>query len=302
MKSFLKQPLVHFLLIGLAFFLLFNFFGDGDDLDSKTIVVDNKALMNFFQYRSKAFNQEVFEERMASMPKEELNQLISEYVRQEVLYREAMAMGLDKEDFIIKQRMIQKVEFISQGISEAVTDPSEEEIKKYYEDSKESYYVPALATFTHVFFDFERWDPDEAKAKAEAEVVFLNRNNFTFNQAPSRGDRFFYHTNYVERDVEYVKSHFGAQMTSAIFEAEPSGNTWIGPFLSEYGYHVVMLTMKQVGRYPELDEVLARVTEDARREKIKKLNDDTIQGIIDGYDVRVEYDLDGGRWTADGGR
>ena len=292
MRSFLKQPLLHFLLIGLGFFILFNVFGENEDIDSKTIVVNKDVLMNYFQYQSRAFNEEVFEEKLASMPSEELEELIDNYVREEVLYREAMAMGLDKEDFIIKRRMIQKVEFISQGISEAATDPSDEDIQKYYEANKESYFVPPMATFTHVFFDFEKWKPDQAKAKAEAEVAFLNRNNFTFNQAPSRGDRFFYHTNYVERDVEYIKSHFGAQMTSAIFEAEPSGNTWIGPFPSEYGYHVVMLTMKQVGRYPELEEVRSRVTEDTRRENIKKLNDDTIQGIIDGYDVRVEYDVE----------
>ena len=258
-------------------------------MDSKRIVVNKDALMNYYQYQSRAFNKEVFEEKLASMPKEELEELINNYIREEVLYREAMAMGLDKEDFIIKRRMIQKVEFISQGISEAATDPSDADIQKYYETNKESYFIPPMATFTHVFFDVEKWKPDQAKAKAEAEVAFLNRNNFTFNQAPSRGDRFFYHTNYVERDVEYIKSHFGPQMTSAIFEAEPSGNTWIGPFPSEYGYHVVMLTMKQVGRYPELDEVMRRVKEDARREFIKEQNEMTIQGIIDQYDVRVEY-------------
>ena len=292
MKSFLKQPLLHFLLIGFSFFLLFNIFGNQEDADSKTIVVNKDALMNYYQYQSRAFNEEVFEEKLASMPKEELEELINTYVREEVLYREAMAMGLDKEDYIIKRRMVQKVEFISQGISEAVSDPSEEDIKTFYENNKESYYVPPMATFTHVFFDFEKWNTEEAKAKAEAEVKFLNRNNFDFNQAPSRGDRFFYHTNYVERDVEYVKSHFGPQMTSAIFEAEPSGNTWIGPFPSEYGFHVVMLTMKQVGRYPELDEIIDRVKDDARREYVKEQNDQAIQSIIDDYDVRIEY---GGR-------
>ena len=292
MRSFIKQPLLHFLLIGLVFFLLFNVFGDSGDMDSKRIVVNKDALMNYYQYQSRAFNKEVFEEKLASMPKEELEELIDNYIREEVLYREAMAMGLDKEDFIIKRRMIQKVEFISQGISEAATDPSDEDIQKYYETNMESYFIPPMATFTHVFFDLEKWQREQAKAKAETEVAFLNRNNFTFNQAPSRGDRFFYHTNYVERDVEYIKSHFGPQMTSAIFEAEPSGNTWIGPFPSEYGYHVVMLTMKQVGRYPELDEVMGRVKEDARREFIKEQNEMTIQGIIDQYDVRVEYDVE----------
>ena len=158
MKSFLKQPLLHFLLIGFTFFLLFNVFNAQEDMDSKTIIVDKDALMNYYQYQSRAFNQDVFEKKLASMPKEELEQLINTFVREEVLYREAMAMGLDKEDYIIKRRMVQKVEFISQGISEAATDPSDEDIQKYYEANKESYFVPPMATFTHVFFDFEKWD------------------------------------------------------------------------------------------------------------------------------------------------
>lgn len=296
MKNIIRQPLLHFLLIGFGFFLLFKVFGDDDDLDSKTIVVDKESLMNFFQYRSKAFNQEVFEERLASMPREELDKMINDYIRQEVLYREAMAMGLDKEDFIIKQRMIQKVEFISQGIAEAVTQLTDDEIKKYYEEHMEGYYVQPFATFTHVFFDYERWGPEEAKSKAEAEVTYLNKNRVTFNQAPSRGDRFFYHTNYVERDPEYVASHFGTEMTKAIFEASPSDKNWIGPFPSEYGYHIVMLTKNEPGRYPDLDEVISRVTDDAQREFTRQKNEETIQSIIDEYDVRVtlEVDTEGG--------
>ena len=290
MNGILKQPLVHFLLIGLFFFLLFRLLGDNDNQDSKTIVVDKESLMNFFQYRSKAFNEEVFEERLASMPEEELDQMINDYIRQEVLYREAMALGLDQEDFIIKQRLIQKVEFISQEIAEAVTELTEVEINSYYEEHREDYYVPPFATFTQVFFDFEKWRPEEAKAKAKAEVDYLNRNGISFNQAPSRGDRFFYLTNYVERDPEYVASHFGAVMTKTIFEATPSDKKWIGPLPSEHGYHIVMVTKNEPGRYPKLEEVIARVTDDAQREYTRRKNEETIQEIIDGYDVRVEYE------------
>lgn len=292
MKSFINQPLVHFLLIGLGFFILFQFFGDGNDTSSRTIVVDKESLMNFYQYRSKAFNREVFEARLASMPRDELDQMINDYIRQEVLYREAMAMGLEQEDFIIKQRLIQKVEFISQGIAEAVTELSEEEIREYYEENKKDYFLQPYATFTHVFFDFEKWGADQAKAKAEAELSYLNNNQITFNQAPSRGDRFFYFTNYVEKDPEYVESHFGPKMTDAIFASAPSDNTWIGPFYSEYGYHLVMVTKNKPGRYPDLEEVISSITEDARREHTQMKNEETIQAIIDEYDVRVEVDLE----------
>ncbi len=302
MRSFLKQPLVHFLLIGLGFFLLFKVFGDSDDMDSRTIVVNKDALMNYYQYQSQAFNEEVFEKRLASMSEKELEQLINSYIRDEVLYREAMAMGLEKEDNIIRRRLIQKVEFISEGVAEAGTKLTDKEIADYYEENKQKYYLSPYVTFTHVFFDFERWGVEEAEAKAKAEVAYLNNNNITFNQATSRGDRFFYHTNYVQRDLEYVKSHFGPSMASAIFEATPSDSRWIGPLNSEYGYHLVMLTDNVQGRYPDLDEIKERVAYDAERDYIRDQNEKVIQQIIDGYDVRVDYPMDGGRWTVDGGR
>src|SRR5210317_782605 len=135
MKLFLKQPLVHFLLIGLGFFLLFRVFGDENEIDSKTVIVDKEALMTYFQYRSKAFNAEVFEEKLASLPQEELDKMIQDYVREEVLYREAMAMGLDREDYIIKNRMIQKVEFLSEGIGELATNITEEDLENFYEEN-----------------------------------------------------------------------------------------------------------------------------------------------------------------------
>lgn len=289
-KTIFEQPLIHFLLIGLGFFLLYEIVSGGET-GTCTIIVDKDALLTHLQYRSKAFNVSVFEEKLGAMSQEELQQMIDEYVREEVLYREAMAMGLDKEDYIIKRRMIQKVEFISEGIAEATADLSDEELKRYYEENMENYYVQPYATFTHVFFDFEKWSREEAEAKAKKELVFLNQNSVPFNQATSRGDWFFYHTNYVEREPEYIASHFGAPMAQAIFVATPSDKKWIGPFVSQYGCHLVMLTKNEPGRYPDLEEVKARVTNDAQRDCTRKKNEETIREIIDGYEIKVTYSV-----------
>ena len=285
MKSILRQPLIHFLAIGLLFFLLHRWAADGVE-DPRIIIVDKDALMTHFQYRSKAFNQDVFEERLAGMSDVDLKQLIDEYVREEVLYREAMAMGLDKEDYIIKRRMIQKLEFISEGIAEAVTELSEEEITAYYEENKEDYYIQPFVTFTHVFVK----DGKKVKEKAEEELRYLNRNGIPFSQAMSRGDRFLYHTNYVEREPEYVASHFGIPMTKAIFDANPSDSEWIGPFESDYGFHLVMVTKNEPGKYPDLADIQDRVAEDAQRELIIRKNEEAISGIIEEYEVVVEYE------------
>ena len=117
----LKQPLVHFLLGGFGLFILYNAVTPEKE-DYKTIVVDKDALLNHLQFNSKAFNNDVFEQRLAQMTDDELQQTIDAYVREEVLYREAMAMGLDQEDYIIKRRMVQKVEFMTEGITDALVE------------------------------------------------------------------------------------------------------------------------------------------------------------------------------------
>ncbi len=285
MKKLIRQPLIHFLLIGATFFGLFQLAAD-EGVDGKTIVVDESALMTYFQYRSKAFNPEIFRAKMASMSEEELQRLIEEYVREEVLFREAAAMDLDKDDYIIKRRMIQKIEFISQGIAETVAELTTQDLEQYYEDNKDKYYLQPFATFTHVFFEQDKWGESTEKM-AQAELAFLNANNVPFSAAVSRGDRFYYHTNYVDRDPEYVASHFGALMANAIFAAQASDSQWIGPLQSEYGYHLVMVTTNEPGRYPDISEVERRVTDDAQRALMEKQNEAAIQSLVDKYEVRV---------------
>ena len=107
MTTLIKEPLVHFLAVGLGLFVLFEFVG-GDDAayDSKVINVDRDALLTFVQYRLRAFEPRIAAERLDGMSDEELDRLIGDYVREEALHREALALGMDKNDYIIKRRMI----------------------------------------------------------------------------------------------------------------------------------------------------------------------------------------------------
>ncbi len=287
MKNLYKQPLLHFLLVGLGFFLLFKILNPEQE-DYKTIVVDKDVLLTHLQYRSKAFNNDVFEKRLAEMPEDELNQIIREYVREEVLYREAMALGLDQEDYIIKRRMIQKVEFMTEGVVNALIQPSDKEVNQYYQENKENYFLPPQVTFTHVFFSIELRNREQAAKSAEKEYKYLNKHAVPFEMATSRGDRFHYHTNYVERDPEYVASHFSKTFAERIFEASPS-NQWIGPFESAYGYHLVMVTSSEPGRYSELTEIWDQVEQDAKYWQKVQRNNETIQALVDTYQVKVTY-------------
>ena len=120
MKSFLKEPLVHFLAAGLGLFVLFGIVNrDEPDADPNVVTVDHDTLLTFVQYRIKAFNPTLAEEKLSSLSDDELQRLIDDYVREEVLHREAVALGLGEDDYIIRRRLVQKLEFITEGFAEA---------------------------------------------------------------------------------------------------------------------------------------------------------------------------------------
>jgi parvulin-like peptidyl-prolyl isomerase len=291
MKFFFRQPLIHFLILGLA---LFGFYSVADTKSKtaeaqRTIKVDRDALLTFMQYRSKAFNDQHFGKRLDDMDDKERQRLIDDLVREEVLYREALSLKLDNEDYVIKRRLIQKLEFITKGFIDSATELTGDQINAYFEEHKTEYYIQPSATFTHVFFDKERHGDDKAKTMAKEKLAELRENGVSFSEAISHGDRFLYHTNYVERVPDYVSSHFGKSMAQAIFENNSNHQEWIGPFESPYGFHIVLVTQKKDGRLSEIKEIYDRVKDDAQRDFIRKQTESAIQKIINSYNVEMAF-------------
>ena len=293
MNKFLREPLLHFLAAGLGLFVLFGLVNRGDqDADPNVITVDQEALLTFIQYRIKAFNPDLAEKKLDSLSDEELQRLIDDYVREEVLHREALALGLDDDDYVIRRRLVQKLEFITEGFAEAGADMDEAAVQRYFDANKADYYVEPYVTFTHVFFQTEDRPREQARTLAEKELQKLNRNGVPFSDAPQHGDRFLYHVNYVERTPDYVGSHFGPAMATALFALEPNEFVWRGPFDSAYGVHLVLLTTNEPGREPELAELEGRVREDARRVRVREETEAAVADVVEAYDVRVVYERD----------
>jgi hypothetical protein len=291
LKRFLKEPLLHFLAAGLGLFVLFGIVNrDEPDDDASVVTVDRDALLTFIQYRIKAFNPALAQEKLESLSSEELERLIDDYVREEVLHREAIQLGLDEDDYVIRRRLVQKLEFITEGFAESGAEVDDAALRRYFDANKADYYVEPYVTFTHVFFDTEDQPREQVRAKAEKKLVELNRDGALFSDAPQHGDRFLYHVNYVERTPEHVASHFGVPMAKAVFELEPNDFIWRGPFDSPYGVHLVMLTTNEPGRDPELSELEGRVRGDARRAIIREETEAAITDIVGAYDVRVVYE------------
>ena len=291
MSKLLREPLVHFLAIGLLLFLLFEVVAPGDaKADRKTIIVDRNSLLTFVQYRSKAFNPEVAASRLGALNDAELQLLIDDYVREEALHREALALGMDENDYVIKQRMIQSLKFITNGFVSSAVDVSDDEIAEYYAENLNDYYVEPYVTFTHVYFSSDRHGSEQARALATAKLEQLNAEGIPFSESTRHGDRFLYNVNYVERTEEFVASHFGRAMGSELFALEADEGSWYGPFESAYGYHIVMLTKRVDGVQPPLEEIYGAVREDALRLALMRANDKAEQAIVDTYEVRMDYE------------
>jgi hypothetical protein len=285
----LREPLVHFLAIGIGLFVLFGFVApEESNLDDRTIVVDRDALLTFMQFRSKAFNPEIAAARLDALSNAELQLLIDNYVREEALHREALALGMDQNDYVIKQRLIQSIRFITNGFVSAAVDVSDEEVAEYYEANRDDYFVDPYVTFTHVYFSSDLHGKEQARQLAETKLDELNAGQVPFSESTRHGDRFLYNVNYVERTQDFVASHFGRALAASVFELESDDGHWHGPLESAYGYHLVMVTKRKDGVYPPLEEITDLVREDALRIKLDQQNERAVQTIVDTYDVRID--------------
>lgn len=292
MENLIRQPFLHFLLLGLGMFILFDLVSD-DEADKDMIVVDRDALLNFVQFRTRAFEPGVAAERLDAMSKAEVAQLVDEYVREEALYREALALGLDANDYVIKRRLIQKVEFITDSFVDEAVELSDADVEARFTANVDDYYVEPFVTFTHVFFDDSHQDSEEIARLATEKLAELNRRNLPFSESGREGDRFLYHRNYVERTRDFVSDHFGPKMAAQIFKLEVDNRRWQGPFRSPFGLHLVMVAKRAEGRVPELDEIRARVRDDARRDKVRQRTQEAIQRVVDRYQVSLRYQRSG---------
>jgi len=290
MKYLLKQPLLHFLLIGMALFVLFEL-TDKDEVekDIRSIVVDRETLLTFMQFRSRSFDKARFEEQLAQMPEQELQWLINDFVREEVLYREALGMELDRDDYIIRRRLVQKLRFITKGLSNVALKLDDEAIRRYFEKNQDDYYIKPRISFTHVFFDSKKRDREPAQKLAETTLVELNQKPIAATQAVKQGDYFLYQANHKNQMPAFLGSRFGEDMTQRIFELKPDDNVWRGPFESPYGFHMVRVTANQPGHYPKIEEIYEQVKQDAQVAYNQEKTEQTIQKIIDSYDVRIVY-------------
>lgn len=290
LKTLLREPLLHFLGAGLGLFLLFALVSsEREGRGQMTITVDRAALLEYLQFQTRRFDAASAEARLDSLTAEQRDRLIDSYVREEALYREALSLGLGQNDYMIKRRLVQSMEYVAAGFATAGLVLSDDDVRNFYRNNLDRYSVGPTVTFTHVFFSNDVHGRDTAEVLAAEKLAELNAEGAPFEAAPAHGDRFLYAVNYLEREPGFVAGHFGLEMTAALFALEPDGEVWKGPLESAYGFHIVLLTAVASRRVPELDEIAEAVRYDAERAAVNAERESAVDAIIDTYGVRLAF-------------
>jgi peptidyl-prolyl cis-trans isomerase C len=244
-KGLLREPLVHFLLIGLALFAVYAALqrGPGHKGTSYLIELTEDDLRQL---------QIGFTAQWGRPPtKQEIAGLVKSKVREEILYREALALGLDKEDTIVKRRMAQKMEFLGEDVSN-LREPRQEELRAWYEKNSQQFVLPSLVTFHHLYFS-----PDKRGAKAREDAAqVLRKIAGKAEESPATAklaDRFMFQDYYADRSREQLANVFGTNFAHSVFELK--SGSWQGPIESGYGWHLIWIDAARSGRTPAFEEV-----------------------------------------------
>lgn len=287
LRRILHEPLIHFLCIAVSLLVYESLVASesGVEGSQRHIVVDKQSLLNFMQFRAKTFEAGVFERRLDGMDPQQRQTLLDDYLREEILYREALAGGMEKDDYIIKQRLVQKMQYLTRGMGGLLADLTDEELKTYYQEHQQDYEVPASRTFTHVFFDS---NDDVAAIDLLAR---FSEQRVSFSDAVKFGDRFPYHLNYIEKNQGFVASHFGRSFAEQVFAADVEYGKWLGPIQSEFGYHLVYISKGSESTIPTYEQVADVVKSDADRARIDRFQEEAIGKLIDEYSVSLADDV-----------
>ena len=286
MSRLWREPLLHFLIVGALLFVAFEFYGQDDAESDSTIRVDREGLLEFVRHRDPRLNKSGAATVLESMTAPERESIIAQYVREEVLFRQAQALGLEQYDYAGRRRLISQLDYINRGFLEEQLQFADEELVGFYEANLARYEEASTVTFTHVFFSSERHG-EQARELAADTLTSLNEGAVPFHLGAAEGDRFLYHKNYVDKSAQEIASHFGAKFAESVF-ALPAAETWVGPVASNYGYHVLMVSRQKSAVVPPFDAVRGQVVRDLSAQRVQEELDAYYELARANYDVVVD--------------
>ncbi len=278
-----REPLVHFFVLGLAVF------GLQAALDRQPKADVNDPHLVEVSSADIEWMRTLFNKQMGREPTgQDLRGLVNQLIREQILSREAVAMGLDEGDIVVRRRLAQKVEFLFNDLS-AMTDPSEDKLRKFYTENLAKYEIPPQMTFTQVYFNSESRGVDGAKQA----VQDLIKENVDPRMVETLGDPSILSTGCLKCRAREIKERFGSEFAGTIESLEPGA--WYGPLASAYGFHAVYIYDRQDSQLPAFDDIIDQVRNDWMFANQEKSSRKVYEELRSRYKVLVEglpYDSD----------
>jgi peptidyl-prolyl cis-trans isomerase C len=245
MNRLLREPLIHFLLIGAVLFGLYGLAQSGRPAaaPSKEIRLSLDEIAQLAMLYQSQW-------RRAPTP-QELQRMVESKVQQEILYREALAMGLDKDDEIVKRRMAQKMQFLAEDVA-AAHEPTKAELEAWFGKNSAKFAQPPRLSFRHLYFSHDRRG-ERARDDAQQALAKLAGLPVDSKLASSLADPFMFQDYYRDRAPEYLAKEFGPPFALAVAKLAPG--SWQGPVESGFGWHLVFVDTLIPGRVPVFEEV-----------------------------------------------
>jgi hypothetical protein len=275
LKKLLREPLLHFLVIGAALFLIYNFLNDNNTIDNNRIVISQTTIDRF--------NTVWLKKRHRPPTQTELDSLIEQQIREEVMYREALALGLDKDDGIVRRRLAQKVEFIFSDIA-SQTKPSESELTNYLTKHSDKFSIAGHISFDHVYFN-----PDKHGEALQKEIQqLLNALSQPKSQVDFKtaGDAFMLGQHHEQLTEHGVSRIFGQDFATKIFTL--ATENWLGPIQSGYGLHLIRINKKTDTQQATLESVRDKVITEWQAQQRRNLDESFYQSLRQRYDIIIE--------------
>ena len=265
MKRWLREPLVHFLIAGALLFGAYGWLNRGT-VEEPRVVRITAADVNWLT---------VTWSRLHRHPptEEELRGLVNDYLKEELLAREARTIGLDQDDTIVRRRLAQKMEFLVEDTIR-VAEPGDDVLRRFYEQHRAQYQIPVRLAFTQIYFK------SEANARQGLRALAKHRN------ADDLGDPNLLGRDYSQADEDNVSRIFGEHFATSLFALQTG--KWQGPVASTYGYHVVRIDDRQDAQARPFEQVRVQVLTEWRRTQEEQASREFYARLLKKYDVVVD--------------
>ena len=262
LPAWTREPLVHFLVAGFVLFVALTW-SSGGSVDPASRVID-------IDRGTQAQLSLQFERTMGRAPTDaEMDGAIERYVRDEVLYREAIRLGLDQGDAVVRRRLVSKMDLSASAAAEAA-EPTAEALQEFYSTNRDRYADTGSVSFDQLYFGSEEAAQAAARLadpEGASEAISLPAALENVSQ-------------------QEVQTRLGEAFTAALSEMKV-GEQWQGPIRSGFGWHLVRLRARGAGDAPPLEDIRERVADDWRSAEITKRKEASFQVLRDAYRVEI---------------